>query len=56
MTEQHDTIRAAEDFVRAVLAKNFNQQVDPESARAAAEKIVRGLPVATESDDSRRAA
>jgi len=56
MTEHRDTIQAAEDFVRSVLAKNFNQKVNSESARSAAEKIVRGLPVAAESPKAKRAA
>jgi len=46
-------LKASEDFVRSVLQKNFNQKVDDEAARAAAEKIVRNLPA---SEDSQRAA
>ena len=56
MNEQRDMVQAAKDFVRAALAKNFNQQIDDESARSAAEKIVRGLPVPAESGASKRAA
>jgi hypothetical protein len=44
-----DMLRAAEDLVKSILEKNFNQRVNQESARSAAEKIVRTLPVAPES-------
>ena len=32
-------IRKFEDFVRGVLDKNFNQEIDPDALRAAARKI-----------------
>ena len=34
-------IRNVEEFVRSVLAKSFNQEIDPETLRAVAEKISR---------------
>ena len=56
MNEQRDTVQAAKDFITAALAKNFNLKIDDESARTAAEKIVRGLPVSAESAAPKRAA
>jgi hypothetical protein len=44
MAKTEDNIKASEDFIRDVLAKNFNQQVDPESLRVAAAKLCEALP------------
>ena len=44
MRERDEVVKSAEDLIRSILEKNFNQKVDPASVRAAAEKIVSGLP------------
>ena len=56
MTLNNDVIQSAKDFVRTALEKNFNQKIDDESARIAAEKLVRGLPESPNGEASRRAA
>lgn len=56
MTLTNNAIRSAQDFVRAALEKNFNQKISDESARIAAEKIVRGLPETAVGEASKRAA
>lgn len=44
MAKTEQNLRATEEFVRNVLAKNFDQQVDSERLRAAAEKLCDALP------------
>jgi hypothetical protein len=56
MTLTNDPIRLAQIFVKAALAKHFSQKIDDESARAAAEKIVSGLPAPSARQTPKRAA
>jgi hypothetical protein len=44
MAKTDDNLKASEIFIRDVLKKNFNQQVDPEKLRVAAEKLCEALP------------
>ena len=44
MAKNEENMKASEDFIREVLKKNFNQKVDPERLRAAAEKLCAALP------------
>jgi hypothetical protein len=39
MTKEERSITEAEEFVRRVLSKSFNQHVDAETLRAVAEKV-----------------
>jgi hypothetical protein len=44
MAKTEQNLKATEEFVRQVLAKNFNQTVNPEALRNAAEKLCEALP------------
>ena len=44
MAKTEQNIRASEEFIREVLAKNFRQTVRGEALRAAAEKLCDALP------------
>lgn len=44
MAKTDHNIKASEDFIRRVLADNFQQSVDAESLRVAAEKLCGALP------------
>lgn len=44
MAKTEDNVKASEDFIRSVLSKNFNQDVNKEALRAAAEKLCAALP------------
>jgi hypothetical protein len=44
VAKTEDNLKASEEFIREVLAKNFNQAVDPEALRTAAEKLCAALP------------
>ena len=46
MAKTEQNLRAAEDFVRTTLAKNFRQDVDRDRLRAAAEKLCEAIPTA----------
>lgn len=44
MAKTEDNLRATENFIREVLAKNFNQTVPADALRAAAERLCEALP------------
>lgn len=44
MAKTDHNIKASEDFIRRVLADNFQQSVDAEALRGAAEKLCGALP------------
>jgi hypothetical protein len=44
MTKTEQNLQAAENFIREVLAKNFNQKVDPSKLKAAAVKLCEAIP------------
>jgi nitrate/nitrite-specific signal transduction histidine kinase len=44
MAKTEHNLKAAEEFVRETLAKNFRQNVDAARLRAAAEKLCDALP------------
>lgn len=44
MAKTETNLKATEDFIRQVLAKNFNQKVASEDLRAAAEKLCDAIP------------
>jgi hypothetical protein len=44
VAKTEDNIRASENFIREVLAKNFNQKVDQKALRSAAEKLCAAMP------------
>lgn len=44
MTKNSKNLKASEEFIREVLAKNFKQKVDPEKLKAAAEKLCEAIP------------
>jgi len=44
MAKTEQNLKASEDFIREVLAKNFHQSVPTEQLRAAAEKLCEALP------------
>lgn len=44
MAKTEDNVKASEDFIRDVLSKNFDQKVDKEALRAAAEKLCAAMP------------
>lgn len=45
MTKKEQKMLRVEEFVRNVLAKDFNQKVDPDTLRAVAEKVSRAVEV-----------
>ena len=44
MAKDEHNLRASEEFIRAVLEKNFRQKVPHDALRAAAEKLCDALP------------
>jgi hypothetical protein len=46
MAKTEQNVKATEDFIREVLAKNFHQKVDGERLREAAEKLCEAIPSA----------
>jgi hypothetical protein len=44
MAKTDENLRASEAFIRDVLQKNFNQRVDPDQLRTAAERLCEALP------------
>jgi hypothetical protein len=44
MAKTEPNLKASEDFIREVLAKNFKQTVGPDQLRAAAEKLCDVMP------------
>jgi hypothetical protein len=44
MAKTEDNLKTSEEFIRDVLSRNFNQKIDQESLRAAAEKLCAALP------------
>lgn len=44
MAKSEQNLKASEEFIRAVLQKNFRQKIDPDALRAAAEKLCDALP------------
>jgi hypothetical protein len=44
MAKTEDNIRASENFIREVLEKNFNQTIDSDELRVAAEKLCAAIP------------
>lgn len=44
MAKNDENLKAAEDFVRSVLEKNFKQTVDKDRLRDAAAKLCEALP------------
>lgn len=47
MAKTEQNIRASEEFIREVLAKNFRQTVRAEELRVAAEKLCEAMPAST---------
>jgi hypothetical protein len=44
MTKTEQSLKITEDFIRNVLAKNFDQRVDADDLRAAAVRLCKALP------------
>jgi len=44
MAKTEANLKASEEFVRQVLAKNFNQTIKADALRAAAERLCAALP------------
>jgi hypothetical protein len=44
MSKTDEKLKASEDFIRGVLKNNFNQTVEPDKLRAAAERLCNALP------------
>jgi hypothetical protein len=44
MAKNDQNLKASEDFIRQVLAKNFRQSVPADALRAAAEKLCASVP------------
>lgn len=44
MANTEENIKASEEFIREVLDKNFNQKIDKEALRSAAERFCAGMP------------
>lgn len=44
MAKTEQNLRANEEFIRNVLAKNFRQELDPETLRSAAERLCEAVP------------
>lgn len=44
MAKTEQNLKTTEDFIRDVLANNFNQSVRPEELRSAAERLCDALP------------
>ena len=44
MAKTEDNLRASEEFIREVLAKNFNQSIEPDKLRQAAAKLCDAMP------------
>lgn len=44
MARSEQNLKASEEFIRRVLAKNFRQEVKPEELRVAAEKLCEAIP------------
>lgn len=44
MAKTEQNLKATEDFIRRVLADNFQQGVDADSLRSAAEKLCGAIP------------
>ncbi len=44
MPKTDENLKASEEFIREVMRKNFNQQVDPDRLRSAAERLCEALP------------
>lgn len=44
MAKTEQNLKASEEFIRAVLEKNFRQTVPQDALRAAAEKLCEALP------------
>lgn len=44
MARTEQNLKASEEFIRSVLAKNFRQEVKPEELRIAAEKLLEAIP------------
>ena len=58
MQSDRESLKHAEQFVRSVLAKAFNQKLDRETLRAVAEKVLRAAKPTThaEAPTSKKAA
>lgn len=50
MPTERQSLKQAEEFVRNVLAKSFNQKLDRETLRAVAEKVSRAATPSTPMD------
>ncbi|MBU6442426.1 MAG: hypothetical protein KGR48_00825 [Alphaproteobacteria bacterium] len=55
MAKKNQSLADAQQFVKNVLAKHFNQQVRGEALRVAAEKIVEAIPATPESREKKAA-
>lgn len=44
MAKTEQNLKLTEDFIRNVLAKNFDQKVDADDLRAAAARLCKALP------------
>jgi hypothetical protein len=44
MGKTQQNLKASEEFIRAVLMRNFNQKVDTKQLRSAAEKLCEAVP------------
>ena len=56
MAKTEKNIRASEEFIREVLAKNFHQTLRGDRLRAAAEKLCEALPETPAPEKAREAA
>ena len=55
MAKKNQSLADAQQFVKDVLAKHFNQHVRGEALRLAAEKVVEAIPETPESREKRAA-
>lgn len=44
MGKTQENLKASEEFIRTVLAKHFDQKVEPEQLKAAAKKLCDAVP------------
>ena len=44
MARSEESLKASEQFIREVLEQNFNQKIDPENLRKAAERLCEAIP------------
>ena len=44
MSKTQENLKASEEFIRSVLLRNFNQKIDADQLRTAAEKLCEAVP------------